>query len=269
MVHVSPAMLNSCVSPFLRSISLSRASRRCTEQVQVDIQRVRENDPTLLAVGWCMQVADAAVQALAEALRTNTWLLTLDFSCVTGVTDVGWARLTDALPDSVVSAVLLRETDVSDEHKSVIFDICEDRQEVIFDGEVMRITTRAAVNDPHLNVINLDTFIIRAPGFSWQVKYIHDRHMVALAEALRGNTHVRRLVFPSGHWSGQYWDRTAMPMEMPNVSDAGLAVLTAALRESAVESVRLEMLDTSIGFGECHAPIPALSEIDLPSRYLR
>eukprot|EP01048_Picozoa_sp_COSAG05_P021320 COSAG05_NODE_3889_length_1787_cov_4.441351_1_plen_90_part_00 len=76
---------------------------RSKEEKADDIRKVKGNDAGLEKVNWFHSgVTDAAVEGLAEALKGNTVVQTVDLSYNDGVTDASMAALKAGLKESGV-----------------------------------------------------------------------------------------------------------------------------------------------------------------------
>eukprot|EP01043_Picozoa_sp_COSAG02_P037664 COSAG02_NODE_2844_length_7905_cov_33.004356_4_plen_686_part_00 len=189
-----------------------------------DIERVRENDPSLTIVDWStssMGCSDGTMAVLVEALRGNTHVRELRIGSsrdgIGGMTDAGAALLLDAIPHTVIE-----RADVSADAVSVEFKGSRgwgSEKGIIAQACLKNIfARRIAANDPTLTALDLSK------------RGITTSTACALASALDGNTCLRTLDLSLN----------------PRIGIAGLQALQATISRSAVQQVSLLCGDGSV-----------------------
>ena len=167
-----------------------------------DIECLQESEHSPESVDWTgLGLAnDTCMSALARGLRSNTRVRRLELEGSGATTDDGYAQLERALKTTAVEEVVLGDLEVTCERKASIRKVC-----------LLNTVKRVKSGRP-LNEVN------------WADSNADDEAVTGLAEALKTNTCVRRVILRGN----------------AAVADIGFAALQVALDDCAVEWVDLE-----------------------------
>ena len=199
-----------------------------------DLRRVARNDPALRALSWPKEFDSLAVRALAAALRTNTHVFSLWLHHSVEMDQDDEELLADALPHSGVC-------------------ICVSSSQLLFTTAFLQLCRRVAADDPAIDEIDIGG------------NFVRDSDVLKLAECLRCNTHVRRLLLSECSEVGDVSAEALLNV----IPSCGLEFVD--LEETGVESLKMVKIWDAVQenlFRRIRADAPDLVKVDWLSGYI-